>query len=138
MDVGWCASHHRSRKGARRLLSFDGSGSDAWRCTQDNKRAENDAGPSSEWWNGLFERENTLNKDVVSVEDYVRPDQLPAEQLRQAEEGHRNRVEQAMAEAAYTRARQKAKEEEEALPSNQKEVPGLHPDTVPCRFVFVA
>ena len=32
---------------------------------KDNKRPENDAGPSSEWWTGLFVGEDTFDKSAV-------------------------------------------------------------------------
>ncbi|KAL1518714.1 hypothetical protein AB1Y20_003001 [Prymnesium parvum] len=89
---------------------------------KDNMRAENLAGPSSEWWHGLFEAEDTLDKGEVSVEDYVKPEQLPPEQRRQAEEGHREQVAAAKAEAEYSVARQKARETEEGLPAAQREL----------------
>ena len=56
-----------------------------------------------------------MDKKLVSVEDYARPDQLPPEQLKQAEDGHRAQVEEA-------KARQKARDTEAALPDDKKEV----------------
>ena len=87
-----------------------------WCASQDNKRPENAAGPSSEWWLGIFAGEDTVDKELVSVQDYARPDQLPPEQLMQAEEGHWAQVQDA-------KARQKAKDTEAGLSDDKKEVP---------------
>jgi hypothetical protein len=46
---------------------------------KDNQRNEN-TGPSTEWWHGVFKDEDTLDTSSVSVSDYARPDQVPAEQ----------------------------------------------------------
>ena len=89
---------------------------------QDNKRPENQAGPSYEWWHGLFAGEDTLDTKQVSVEDYVRPDQMGPEQRRQAEEKHRTQVEYAKAGEEDKREKEAAKEREEVLPQSQKEV----------------
>lgn len=35
---------------------------------------------STEWWHGVFAGEDTLDAQAVSVTDYVRAEQLPAEQ----------------------------------------------------------
>ena len=94
---------------------------------QDNKRAENAAGPSSEWWHGLFVGEDTLDTKSVSVQDYVSTEQLGPEQRKVAEDGRREQLEQAKAEAEYSRARQSAKDAEEKLKPSQKEV--VHPNS---------
>jgi len=46
---------------------------------KDNRRAEN-TGPSTEWWNGVFAGEDTLDAAAVSVSDYVQVNELPPEQ----------------------------------------------------------
>jgi hypothetical protein len=100
---------------------------------KDNKRAENVRdGPSSEWWLGVLEGEDSIDSKDVCVEDYVRPDQLPPEQREQAmrqpppppppprQPAPSEAQRAAEAEAEASRARAAAVEA--ALPSEKKEM----------------
>tara|TARA_B110001452_G_scaffold121327_1_gene100678 strand:+ start:652 stop:1926 length:1275 start_codon:yes stop_codon:yes gene_type:complete len=50
---------------------------------KDNQRRENTE-ESSAWWHGILEGEDSIDSKDISVEDYVRPDQLPAEEREKA------------------------------------------------------
>lgn len=50
---------------------------------KDNKRRENTQ-ESSAWWLGILEGEDSIDSKDISVEDYVRADQLPAEEREKA------------------------------------------------------
>lgn len=83
---------------------------------KDNRRAEN-VGPISEWWHGLFEGEESLDKSAVSVEDYIRSDQLPPEQRVELSE---TRARREAAEAKLAAERRLTAESEAALPASQQ------------------
>lgn len=86
---------------------------------KDNKRAANDAGPSSEWWHGLFAGEDTLDTKSVSVEDYVSVGQLEEEQRGQVAQQLAERDQATRAEAERKAA---VAATEASLPSSQKEM----------------
>ena len=55
----------------------------ALQLAKDNKRREN-THESSAWWHGILEGEDSIDSTDVSVDDYVRPDQLPPEEREKA------------------------------------------------------
>jgi hypothetical protein len=81
---------------------------------KDNKRAAN-TGPSTEWWLGLFEGEDTSDPRAVSVEDYASASQLPPEQLAQLS---KERATQGAAEEHHVAERSRAARAEAALPAD--------------------
>ena len=96
---------------------------------KDNKRAENVRdGPSSEWWLGVLEGEDSIDCKDVSVEDYVRPEQLPPDQREKAMRelpqppGPTKSAAQLAAEAEAEASRQRAAVTEAELPSEKKEM----------------
>mmetsp|Transcript_8183 Transcript_8183/g.16444 ORF Transcript_8183/g.16444 Transcript_8183/m.16444 type:complete len:228 (+) Transcript_8183:79-762(+) len=96
---------------------------------KDNKRAANVRdGPSSEWWLGVLEGEDSIDSKEVSVEDYVRPEQLPPEQREKAMREPASIVRptksaaQLAAEAEAEASRQHAAATEAELPSEKKEM----------------
>jgi hypothetical protein len=88
-------------------------GSLVLRLTKDNMRAEN-TGPSTEWWNGIFAGEHTLDTAAVSVDDYAKPDMLRPEQRAEMLEaqGH---------QGAALAQKDRAAQTEAALPQAQRE-----------------
>ena len=94
---------------------------------KDTRRAENErVGPSSEWWGGLLDGTPALAAERVCVDDYVRMEQLPAEQraaLRQAHAEGRNdqSEEHSAAEIAWRERQARAERAEAALPAGQRQ-----------------
>jgi len=86
---------------------------------KDNKRPENDGGPSTEWWTGLFYGEETWEKAAVSVNDYVSLQQLTPEQRRQTEMGELGKTEE---QIEAERQQRRHLDTEAALPDSQKQM----------------
>ena len=85
-----------------------------------------DVGPSSELWGGLLDGTPALAAERACVDDYVRMEQLPAEQraaLRQAHaEGRSDQSEEhSAAEIAWRERQARAERAEAALPAGQRQ-----------------